>query len=263
MEKLPVEEVISYWDHRIKDARGSWEGVLWEGLPIWNTYIDKLQMYHLRRYVRQIKRSDCILDVGCGIGRFALRFANICREVWGIDTSATAIKICTDRNILNAKFECMDVRRLDFGDATFDWVFSVTCLQHITNEKDLAASIGEVLRVTKNGGKIILVECTTDKRKDEYVISLPRRKWFEIIENSGGKIQRWYGVDIPFLRRIVFLALGLTRKITNSGRIARLFEYAAIIVLLPFEYTVPRILKNQSWYTVLLISKQTDKSYKK
>jgi len=47
MKKLTVEDVKSYWNKRIKEAGDSWEGVLGTGLPIWNKYIDKLQMYYL------------------------------------------------------------------------------------------------------------------------------------------------------------------------------------------------------------------------
>ena len=54
MKKLSVEDVESYWDHRIKDSKDSWESVLWVGLPAWNKYVDKLHMYHLRRYMKII-----------------------------------------------------------------------------------------------------------------------------------------------------------------------------------------------------------------
>ena len=253
MKKLSVEEVESYWEHRIKRARGSWEGVLWEGLPIWNRYIDRLEIHYLKRYIEQIKSSDSVLDLGCGVGRFTFRFANICEQVWGIDTSATAIKICGDKNIPNAGFKVMDARNLEFDDATFDWVFSITSLQHITSETGLIASIKEILRVTKNTGRIIFLERATDKGKNPYVISLPRSKWFEIIKNSGGKIQSWYGVDVPFLRRIGFLSFGLARKVKIS-RIRKCVEYGVTAALLPFEYTVPKFLRSQSWYIVVAIT---------
>ena len=266
MIKKSVEDLKSYWDQRIEKSKGSWEGVLWEGLPTWNEYIDKLQIHRLKRIFNMVKPSDMVLDLGCGVGRFTFRLANLCKDVYGVDSSNGAIKICKrkamDNAFSNAKFEVMDVRELNFDDETFDWVLSVTCLQHVTNETDLITSIQEVLRVTKKNGKVILLECTSDERKDEFVVTLPRKKWFKNIKNAGGRIEDWYGVDIPFLRRIIFLGLSLTRKI-KIERLRKSIEYGLICLLKPFEYTIPKILKNRSWYTVVIISKQIDESDKK
>jgi len=265
--KKSIEEIKSYWDQRIKKSKGSWEGVLWESLPTWNEYIDKLQIHYLKRIFNMIKPSDTVLDLGCGVGRFTFRLANLCKEVYGVDSSNEAIKICKrkaiDDAVSNAKFEVMDVRKLNFDDERFDWVLSVTCLQHITNETDLITSIQEALRVTKKNGKVILLECTNDKRKDEFVVSLPRKKWFKIIENAGGRIEDWYGVDVPFLRRMIFLGLNLTKKIIKIKWLRESIERGLICLLKPFEYTIPKILKSQSLYTVIIISKQLDESVKK
>lgn len=259
MKKLSVEEIKSYWEMRIRRAKTNFEGVLWEGLPIWNRYVDMIQTHYLRKYINQIKPTDLVLDLGCGVGRFTFRLAKRCKKVWGIDASPTAIEICKIKcqymATSNAIFRVMDVRNLEFEDETFDWVFSVTVLQHITNEADLAVAIREVLRVTKSTGKIVLLECTSEKRKDEHVISLPRNKWFKIIEDAGGKIESWHGVDVPLLRSICFPILGLTRRV-ESSKIKKYIEYGIISLIAPFEYTVPKIAKNQSWYTVMSIVKK-------
>lgn len=260
--KKTVEEMKSYWDQRIKKAGDSWEGVLWEKLPLWNKYIDELQMHYLKNVFSMIKPTDIVLDLGCGVGRFTFRIANLSQMVYGVDSSKHAIDVCIkkarDNGILNTKFEVMDARKLNFDDETFDWVLSVTCLQCITDLKDLTTAIQEALRVTKKTGKIILLECTSDKRKDGFVISLPREHWFEIIEKAGGKIEDWYGVDLPFFRKIIFPFLQLTTKIRNE-KIKKILQFNLISLLKPFEYTIPKIWKNQSWYTVVIISKR-DKS---
>lgn len=257
MKKKSVEEVKAYWEQRIEKSKDSFDSVLWEGLPLWNKYIDELQMYHLKQIFHMIKPSDKVLDLGCGIGRFTLRLANLCQEVYGIDTSLHAINICRkkaiDNGLSNAKFKVMDVRNLDFDDEMFNFVLSVTCLQFITEVTHLSTAIQETIRVTKKGGKVILLECTTDKRKDEFVVSLPRKEWFKIIKNTGCEIENWYGVDIPLLRKIIFPLLNLRRKF----RIEKLnfIDYGLIFLLKLFEYTIPKILKNQSWYTIVVINK--------
>lgn len=254
MIKLPLEEVQSYWDERIKAAAGEWEGVLWQGLPTWNDYVDKIQMHHLGRYMNQIKTTDTVLDVGCGIGRFTFRFAKLCKEVYGIDSSKEAILICKrnseDSRISNAKFQVMDVRKLTFNSETFDWVFSITCLQHITNKMDLTASVEQILRVAKTGGKIVLIECTTDKRKSPYVISLSRSEWFQIIRKAGGRIESFCGIDVPILRKLLFAFLHIGAKLEIKAWVEK-----TVILLKPFEYVIPKLLKSQSRYFIIVILK--------
>jgi len=265
--KKTVEEIKSYWDQRIAKSKDLWDGVLWEGMPTWNKYIDELQMYYLKKVFNMIRPSDIVLDLGCGVGRFTFRLAHLCKVVYGVDSSKHAIDICIkkaiDGGFSNVKFEVMDVRKLNFEDETFDLVLSVTCLQHITDVHDLTVAIREALRVTKKEGKVILLECTTDKRKDGFVVSLPRNKWFEIIKDAGGKIEDWYGIDVPFLRKIILPLLSSTRKI-KVDKLRKLIEMVIIYLFIkPIEYTIPKILKNQSWYTVVIISKQIDESAKK
>lgn len=256
-EKKSVEEVKSYWDQRIRRSKGSWEGVLWEGLPAWNTYIDKLQMHYLKPIFAQIKPSHSVLDLGCGVGRFTFRLANRCKEIYGVDSSATAIQYCRKKikNSSNIKFEIMDVRDLKFDNEKFDWTLSITVLQHVTSETDFIIALKEVFRVTRKGGKIVLIECTTDKRKDEFVISLSRSKWFQIIEQLGGKIEYWCGLDVPLLRKIIFHCFTFMKNIRGE-KVRSLLEQGLINLLKVFEYTIPKIFKNISWYTLIVVTKQ-------
>lgn len=115
------------------------------------------------------------------------------------------------------------------------------------------------------------------------VISIPREEWFRIIRECGGKVEYWCGTDIHCLRNIVSLTFGLichltTRKNWNTeGDIfesdeevlalyAKLSERNKMIennimrpltnFITPFEYTIPKILKNQSIYTAVAVTKR-------
>jgi ubiquinone/menaquinone biosynthesis C-methylase UbiE len=251
--------VQEYWDRRIRESRGSLEGVLWARLPIWNDHVDKVQMHHLQPVLEQVKPHHSVLDVGCGVGRLTFRLARLSKETWGIDTSTMAIRTCEEisksSGISNAHFADMDVRDLQFDNDTFDWVFSITALQCLTTRRDLTLGISEILRVTKKGGTIVLLESTTDRRKDPYNISLSRNEWFQIIEDSGGRIQSWHGVDVAILRNLAFRFLGLAEMVgKNVGR--RFAEYAMASLLRPVECSVPRILRNASWYSLILVVKK-------
>jgi SAM-dependent methyltransferase len=233
MTKLSVEQVVAYWNQRIGESEGSWEGVLWPELPRWNKYVDGLQMHHLKKYFKQVKACDTLLDLGCGIGRFTFRLAGLCKEIYGVDGSEEAIKICHKKiehdQLSNVRFSVMDVRNLKFEDETFDLVLSVTCLQCITDEAGLIKAVREALRVTKTGGKLLWLECTSDKRNDQYNISLPRDRWFKIIEEAGGRLEQWHGIDVPILRKEFFQALAIANKSKQLRRIKPWIEIGLLV----------------------------------
>lgn len=286
MKRLSTEESIEFWKKRSKYAKDPLSKVMWPDRPIWNAYIDELQKHYLRPYIYKLRPSDIVLDVGCGVGRFTFRFAKLCKKVYGIDISEENIKLAKERaereKVFNVEFKVMDVRKLEFDDEIFDYVFSIACLCFLIDKKDFIKGIKEVLRVTKKDGCIILLE---NMIFAPNYVSIPREEWFRIIEKHGGKIKYWCGVDVPILRRIIVeLPFGLLchfvtrrnwkvdgnifekdRKILElymkekeiNKKIENITMKILTNIIKPFEYTIPKFLKNQSIYTLIEIFKQT------
>ncbi len=196
MARASTEEVQEYWRDRTKAFGDSWASSFWNDEDI-SKKVDDLQMQSLRPYILQIKPDHKVLDVGCGVGRFSVRFAERGAEVHGIDTAEDAIMILQKKAISNAKFEVMDVRELKYNDCTFDWIFSITVLQHIIEVRELYRAIKEVMRVLKTNGRILMLECATNMRADRYVISLARSEWVKLIEAAGGRIESIEGLAYP------------------------------------------------------------------
>ncbi len=256
--KKNVEEVIKYWDQKIKKSANPWEGVMWHGLPVWNSYIDKLQMHYLKDIFRNIKKTDKVLDLGCGVGRFSFRIAENCEQLYGVDSSEEAIKFCKkkalEENTQNIKFSVQDIRNLKFSDNKFDLLLSVTTLQALNNEIQLAKGIKEIFRVVKRGGLLILLESTSEKRNDPYNSSLSRKRWIELIEKYGGEIEKTNEIDVPFLRVIIFKIFYLLNKMGKGGFIDYI-EKILTAGLYYLELSLPKIYKNQSIYSLFIIRK--------
>ena len=53
-------------------------------------------------------------------------------------------------------FETQDGRRLTYADETFDLAYSMSVLEHIEGDGGDAAAVGEMLRVVKPGGRLVL-----------------------------------------------------------------------------------------------------------
>jgi ubiquinone/menaquinone biosynthesis C-methylase UbiE len=88
-----------------------------------------------------IKKTDRLLDVGCGTG-FSFDFLECIS--YGVDPSDKMLKLCTDKN---AKLFCAGAENLPFEDNFFDIVISVTAIH---NFKDAKKGILEMRRVGKS-----------------------------------------------------------------------------------------------------------------
>lgn len=54
------------------------------------------------------------------------------------------------------EFETQDGRRLTYADGTFDIAYAMSVLEHIEGDGGDAAAVGEMLRVVKPGGRLVL-----------------------------------------------------------------------------------------------------------
>jgi ubiquinone/menaquinone biosynthesis C-methylase UbiE len=127
--------------------------VLWE----MNRHHSKLTDWGLSHVT--VKKTDTILDVGCGGGRTINKLANVADKVHGIDYSeesvATARRINT-RGIDIGRVSIREgtVSQLPFPDGTFDLV---TAIETHLFWPDLPKGMGEIFRVLRPGGALLIV----------------------------------------------------------------------------------------------------------
>jgi len=97
-----------------------------------------------------------VLDIATGPGLFLVEFAKVGAIATGIDITSYAIKH-TSRNLelrnLKAEVIKMDAQKLEFPDATFDYVHAWGCVMHMP---DTEKAIQEIYRVLTPGGKALI-----------------------------------------------------------------------------------------------------------
>jgi ubiquinone/menaquinone biosynthesis C-methylase UbiE len=103
-------------------------------------------------------RSDQVLDVGCGTGFLALRFAELGHTVTGIDLSPQMIdraRSKAERAGFKIDFRVGDASALDCDDEIYD----VVVARHVVwNLPDPERGVAEWLRVLRPRGRLIVIE---------------------------------------------------------------------------------------------------------
>jgi ubiquinone/menaquinone biosynthesis C-methylase UbiE len=102
-----------------------------------------------------------VLEVGCGNGKnFTQDFAHI--EFEGTDVCPNLLKICEDRGF---KVMLCDGCDLPLEDNSFDHVFSVAVIHHLSTPERRNKFISEMTRVCKPGGRIMFQVWATSSPK--------------------------------------------------------------------------------------------------
>ena len=102
---------------------------------------------HLR--IMRIKKSDIVLDIGCGNGRFLRAFSELSENVFGLDLSKEMLQEARKRhgNLVRG-----DAEALPFRSNSFDVVHSAGLLGVYKSEK----IIEECFRVAKQHGRVFI-----------------------------------------------------------------------------------------------------------
>ena len=123
-----------------KRAGGSTENA---DAPVFSKFIDYSSL-----------KGKKVLDIATGTGFATVTFSQHGADVTGIDLTEFAT-LATKKNLalrnLPGTALQMDAQKLEFPDATFDFVCAHGCLMHMPNTQE---AVREIYRVLKPGGKV-------------------------------------------------------------------------------------------------------------
>ena len=115
-----------------------------------------------------------LLDIGCGNGALLDALSDRIRYGAGVDESEAILERARKRNAAraNLEFSRITTPSLPFEDAKFDVVISLMSFRYL----DWDPLLKEVKRVTKPGGKFLIVDMVTDPVKTKEYPQLVRDK---------------------------------------------------------------------------------------
>jgi len=98
-----------------------------------------------------------VLDVGCGGGAFLERMRELGWRVVGVEPDPRAVEVARTRRGLDVREGTLEEHR--FADGRFDAVTSSHVIEHV---HDPLAFLGECARVTRSGGRVVVVTPNTE-----------------------------------------------------------------------------------------------------
>jgi SAM-dependent methyltransferase len=145
-----------------------------------------IQRLLLGRFLRAVdaEAADAaparVLDVGCGEGIVAERFARLLSEatILGVDADDVRLRIAWERRGLgNLSFATASAYDLPFGEASFDLVCAFEVLEHLERPRDALAEMARVSR-------------------QSLLVSVPREPHWQLSHLVAGRNLRRFG-DTP------------------------------------------------------------------
>lgn len=221
------------------------------GFPATLIHGDTLIMdrwFWLKNNLPKSKQMERLIDIGCGTGAFSIGAALRGYDVLGLSWDERNQRVAGERaeicNAKTAKFDVLDVRRLDSRDdlaINFDVAICLEVIEHIINDNKLIIDITTCL---KPGGRLLL----TTPYFFCHPITCCDKGPFSKIED-GSHVRRGYTKDMLEeicgqanlkIKSISYCSGFLSQKITYIQRkISKVHPLVAWVAILPFRLLPP------------------------
>ena len=127
-----------------------------------------LRVLGLRMFLPQ--QAGAVLDVGCGTGIHLEMYQRYGCNLYGIDTSPSMLELARTRLGERAELRLADATQLPYEAGFFDLVLCMLVL-HEMDEQVRSTVIGELTRVIKPDGRILLIDFHAGRPR-------PLKGWF-------------------------------------------------------------------------------------
>jgi len=122
----------------------------------------------VENFLDNIPEKSSIGDIGCGNGKNML-YRTDCYN-YGCDFSKSLVEICLKKKLNVVEGDILDI---PFEDNQFDYTICIAVIHHLSTHEKRIKAIEELKRVTKKGGKILILVWAFEQEKDS------RRKFVE------------------------------------------------------------------------------------
>jgi ubiquinone/menaquinone biosynthesis C-methylase UbiE len=171
---------------------------------------------------KYLKEGDEVLDLGCGNGRFYSEFISRGANYWGADFSNKILSIA-QQNHPEGNFVKANALELPFESDFFDKTYSIAVLHHIPSFEFRQQFLGEIVRVLKPDGELILTVWDLKEKRKKMKFNFLAWFW-GLWMDKGDILLPWYGVKDAYfhcftLEELSGLIESVGLKIMKKGEI--------------------------------------------
>jgi len=134
-----------------------------------------------------------LLDVGCGTGSFLEQMEPFFGEICGVEYNEGMLEQAVARFADKINLVQGAAQKIPHADASFDVVTVNQVIHHFSTEdnfQELLTAMGEICRVLKPGGKLVLCTSTPEQQRDAFW-------WLSLFPEASAKIcQRFPPLEI-------------------------------------------------------------------
>jgi ubiquinone/menaquinone biosynthesis C-methylase UbiE len=106
------------------------------------------------------KQTRDVLEIGCGngytLGLVQPQFRE--NKFTGLDFSEDLLAIARERELKGVQFIQGDARKLQFGDESFDVIFTERCIINLLTWEEQMLALDEMHRLLRKGGHLLFIE---------------------------------------------------------------------------------------------------------
>ncbi|MBI3601358.1 MAG: methyltransferase domain-containing protein [Candidatus Omnitrophica bacterium] len=117
-------------------------------------------------------KSDVLLDVGCGTGVVTIPLSKRCKSIYALDAAEKVLEMakqrCRQENVTNVAYYQGSALHLPFEDNSFDHVLMYAVIHYLENEQQVYQCVGELVRVCKAGGRVLITEIPDECVRHEF-----------------------------------------------------------------------------------------------
>jgi ubiquinone/menaquinone biosynthesis C-methylase UbiE len=157
------------------------------------------------------------LDAGCGSGRTLLELARYCRDVAGLELNPEAADVARERGDFDV--HTGRVEALPWEEQTFDLI---TCLDVIEHTPDDTVALGELRRVSRPGGWLLLTVpayqalWSSHDEMNHHYRRYSRQRLARAVTASGWRLERMTSFNGLLLAPAVLVRLTQRRRSTEG-----------------------------------------------
>ncbi len=260
-ERLAKRDI---WDSRAKKygtSRYGYKAICSYGSPyVYNRYIDIVQRKAFLKALRHVGiKGKRVLDVGCGVGRWCrVLYKMGAEEVVGIDISGEMIKLAewmTKKE--NVSYRNMPISEISFPSGRFDVITCVTVLQHVTDEEEFRKSVGNLVRLLKRNGKLVIMEVAPSSRKskqgfNENFFARLEKDYILYFSMAGVFLTKLLAVDILPLKHNVIRLAG---KLSKPVYYFLLYTATLLSFIVDYIFSGTTYFRDHSWHKTFIFSR--------